>query len=102
MGIGPGAHSYLNGERKYYERDIDAFIRGCEPVFDDFGGSFNEQLMLALRLREGYTGEIPEHIIEKASSPILSKFIIIDESGKNIRLTREGFLVSNEIISKLI
>lgn len=102
LGVGPGAHSYLNGERKYFESDIDAFIDGCEPVFDDFGGSFNEQLMLALRLKEGYTGEIPEHILDKASSPILSKFLTVDESGRNIRLTREGFLVSNEIISKLI
>lgn len=102
LGVGPGAHSYLNSERKYFESDLDAFIRGSEPVFDDFGGSFNEQLMLALRLREGYTGELPKHIIDKAKSPILSNFIIIDESGKNIRLTREGFLVSNEIISKLI
>ncbi len=98
LGIGPSAHSFIDGKRYFYDRDIYAFIAGCEPEFDDFGGSFEERLMLALRLTEGFTGKIPEELREKAKS--LAGFALVSEN--NIRLTREGFLVSNEVISKLI
>ena len=100
LGIGCAAHSYIDGRRFYYERDIDAFIKGCEPRFDTDGGDINEILMLALRLTEGYRGELPERMQKRAEDPILSDFVICDENG--IRLTRRGMLVSNEIISRII
>lgn len=98
LGIGSAAHSFIDGKRFFYDSDIDAFIAGCEPEFDDFGGDFDERLMLALRLKEGFIGEIPEELQKKAKA--LVGFVESDET--NIRLTRKGFLVSNEVISKLI
>lgn len=98
LGIGPAAHSYIDGKRFFYDSDMDAFIGGCEPEFDDFGGSFEERLMLALRLKEGFIGKISESLRKKVKP--FDGFVEVSEN--NIRLTRQGFLVSNEIISKLI
>ena len=100
LGIGCAAHSYIDGKRFYYDRDIDAFIASCEPHLDTLGGDFNERLMLALRLTEGYVGELPERVIKKASSPIYKNLLVLDDKG--IHLTRKGMLVSNEIISRLM
>ena len=72
-----------------------------EPVVPDGpGGGFEERLMLALRLTEGYRGEIPERLREKASSPMLRPFVEIGDDF--LRLTREGFLVSNTVIAELL
>lgn len=98
LGIGAAAHSFIDGKRFFYDADIDAFIGGCKPQFDDFGGDFDERLMLALRLKEGFIGEIPEELQKRAKE--LAGFVEADRT--NIRLTRKGFLVSNEVISKLI
>ena len=57
IGVGPSAHSYLNTERFYYERDFNSFIAGNEPVSDGFGGDKDEYVMLRLRLAEGLNFE---------------------------------------------
>lgn len=102
LGIGPAAHSYMNGKRFYYERDIDAFINGTPPRFDCEGGSYEEWLMLKLRLREGVKRLelLRPETIEKARNEILKPYVILDDEG--LRLTRRGFLVSNTVISELI
>ncbi|MBR6602795.1 MAG: hypothetical protein IKK94_02135 [Clostridia bacterium] len=57
LGIGPSAHSFMNGRRFYFEADTEAFIATCDPwlltVNDGEGGSDEEKLMLGLRLAEG-------------------------------------------------
>lgn len=100
LGIGPGAHSYRNGRRFYYPRDLDAFLDGCDPVPDGDGGSFEERFMLALRLKEGYTGDIPQGMRVYASRPGMDQFVVVD--GSNIHLTPDGFLLSNYLIAELL
>ena len=100
LGFGPSAHSFFRGERFYREPDWDAFVAGEPVVPDGPGGSFGERLMLALRLTEGYRGEIPDALREKASSPMLRPFVEIGDDF--LRLTREGFLVSNTVIAELL
>ncbi len=100
LGFGPSAHSFFRGERFYRRPDWDAFVAG-EPVIPDGpGGSFEERLMLALRLTEGYRGEIPPELREKASQPMLRPFLEVGDDS--IRLTKEGFLVSNTVIAELL
>ncbi|MBO7690197.1 MAG: hypothetical protein J6T14_05125 [Clostridia bacterium] len=56
--------------------------------------------MLALRLREGYRGPVPAELREKASQPALRPYLEVGEDF--LRLNREGFLVSNRVLSELL
>ena len=109
LGIGPSAHSYIDGKRFYYERDFEAFLKGAEPVFDSYGGDEEEYIMLRLRLREGlsfkafyekYKKELPEEIKRKALFYKGKGLCEVDE--EKISLTPEGFLLSNSIIAELL
>lgn len=96
IGFGPASHSYLFGRRFH----MPATATATDPVDDGPGGSYEERLMLALRLCEGFTGELSARTEEALKSPYLKPYIIRDSKG--LRLTREGFLVSNTIIAELI
>lgn len=109
LGIGAAAHSFIDGKRFYYPRDIEFFISGKEPIFDCNGGDFQEYSMLRLRLVDGLQNEsvkerfgfdIPKEMYEKAEKFIDGKYLVCDEKG--IHLTKNGFLISNFIISELI
>lgn len=109
LGIGPSAHSFINKNRFFYERDINAFIKGCNPVFDSFGADEEEYIMLRLRLTDGlyfkdyfqkFKKEFSKSQIQKCME--FEKRGLIKMSEKGISLTPEGFLVSNYIISELI
>ncbi len=108
LGIGPSAHSFVDGKRFYYSRSLEDFLNGAEPVADGEGGSFEEYAMLALRLNEGLIfervserfGFYPESVIKKAQAPRLEG--LVNVTNKNISLTTEGFLLSNSVIAELI
>lgn len=102
LGIGPAAHSFLNGRRFAVARDLDGFLsspRQIELTTDDSPDEYEERVMLGLRLSEG----IPEMLwkpLEAALKLVPKNYYKID-SGK-LSLTAEGFLLSNEIISLLL
>lgn len=109
LGLGPSAHSFINGKRYYFPNDINSFINGKPPVFDCDGGDEEEFIMLRLRLKQGLDlnelkskyGEIPfERIIKKA--PFLKEQGLINYENSIISLTEKGFLLSNTVISELI
>ncbi len=109
IGVGPSAHSFFGGERFYYSRDFNEFISGAEPISDGFGGDKEEYIMLRLRLSEGLKfGEYEEKFGEKISQIIIEKMKKYQRAGllhiddKGIRLTPEGFLLSNVIIGEII
>jgi oxygen-independent coproporphyrinogen-3 oxidase len=97
VGVGPGAHGFTNGRRWHYERDLTAFLRGDAPIDDGSGGDFEERAMLALRLREGF-GEPTARMLERAEAlPGL-----VEADNHCVSLTRQGFLLSNTVIGKLL
>ncbi len=109
LGLGPGAHSYIDGKRFYFPGDTESFINGEKAVFDDLGGDCEEYIMLRLRLKKGLSlselqklyGETPlKKIKEKA--PFLKEQGLIDFDGERISLTRKGYLLSNSVICELI
>ncbi len=109
LGIGPGAHSYIDGKRFYFESNTQGFIIGEKAVFDDFGGDCEEYIMLKLRLKKGLLlselktlyGEKP--IIKiKEKAPFLKEQGLISFDGERISLTRKGYLLSNSVICELI
>lgn len=109
LGIGASAHSFFGGKRFFYERDINAFMSGADVIEDGEGGSFEEYVMLRLRLTKGLINDevkqrfgfyIPAQMLEKSRIFEKNGLLICDEKG--IRLTTKGFLVSNSIISALL
>lgn len=109
LGIGPAAHSFINGKRYYYERNLADYIIEPKAVYDGTGGDFEEYAMLALRLGEGlqdgrvfkrFGFHIPSKIIEKAKKYENNGFAVIKDNS--ISLTAKGFLVSNSIIGELL
>lgn len=109
LGLGPAAHSYLNGKRFYFKDDLDEYITSPTPIFDGIGGNLEEYIMLRLRLSKGvifdelekiYNTKIPNKLLEKAKS--LMKFGLVEVDEKHVSLTPKGFLVSNSIISDFI
>ncbi len=109
LGLGPSAHSFLNGKRFYFDRDFDKFMNGCSPIPDGLGGDFTEYAMLNLRLCEGLQNQkvfkrfghsIPNEMYEKSKIFIDNGYMISNESG--LALTRKGFLMSNTILSSIL
>lgn len=109
LGIGPSAHSFIDGKRFYYPRDIEYFINGNAPVDDGTGGDEQEYIMLRLRLADGiifdefekrFNKKISENLIKKAKKYADMELTKVNE--KSVSFTRKGFLISNTIISEFI
>lgn len=123
LGIGPAAHSLMNGERFYYPRSLNGFIADSGAVLREngdtpaaieglcggAGADIEEYMMLRLRLASGLcfeelTALYPEADIDK----IVKKAAPMVRAGlcratkKALSLTAEGFLVSNAVILRLI
>ena len=110
--IGPAAHGFENGIRYAYARDLKAFLNGtlsAETEIDEEipTGSQEEYAILQLRLTDGlrfeqfkkrFQRDVPENWIQNAKA-LSNMYVEVDETS--IRMTREGFLVSNAILSKL-
>ena len=109
LGLGPAAHSFLHGKRFYWSADTAAFCTGAGPTDDGDGGDWDEYLMLRLRLRAGLTEAgararfghgIPPAVRRRAAPLAAAGWLTADADG--LRLTREGALVSNAVITALL
>lgn len=108
LGIGPSAYSYFEGKRFHYENDLRKFINSAETVFDEYGGSFYEYIMLKLRLSSGLSKREIEQIYKKTFSKkffnkvgLLSQAGFVNFNNDCISLTESGMLISNAIITEL-
>lgn len=109
LGIGPAAHSFYDGRRFYFPRNLDVFAAAQNPwetILDDGpGGSEDERLMLGLRLGEGvgfdaFSDDFISRIKKKA--PVLRNAGLLVLSDAGIALTTQGFLLSNAVIAALL
>lgn len=107
LGIGPSAHSFLNGERFYYGRSFDDF-KDNKIISDGSGGNAEEYIMLSLRLKDGFRmnkykevfGEPDKDFLRKVKK--YSELGLMDFDGNRLNFTPKGFLVSNSILADLI
>ena len=112
LGAGPAAHSFLDGRRFYFPRDLAGFVNASDPweqvVQDGSGGDAQEQLMMRLRLREGidlgwfarsFSLEL-EPMYKRAQ--FLQKHGLLELQKGRLFLTPQGFLLSNSVISDLL
>lgn len=109
LGIGPSAHSSIDGKRFYYPNDLKAFIEGNNPIDDGFSGGEEEFIMLRLRLKSGINPEEYHSLLGKPlSTDFLEKCRLFEKAGfltmdnKSISLTNKGMLLSNSIITELL
>ncbi|MBO5378199.1 MAG: radical SAM family heme chaperone HemW [Ruminiclostridium sp.] len=109
VGIGAAAHSYYKGKRFCVDRNIHDFIFSDiqnTVVTDEAPGDFDEFAMLKLRLAEGLSfaqcerfGTDKNTILTRLER-IPEKYYRLDEKG--VSLTKEGFLLSNAVIGKIL
>ncbi len=109
LGIGASAHSFINSKRFYTPRFIQDFY--SEKTIDDgAGGSFEEYIMLRLRLTEGllfssfserYGRSFPVKKCENTLNKLKNADLIVFDDS-HIALSDKGFLVSNHIISDIL
>lgn len=108
LGIGPAAHSFIDGKRFYYGRNMDDFAND-KTIFDCNGGDAEEFIILSLRTTSGldlneykkrFNKEISQSFLQKINEFTKFGFVIVKDN--KISLTPSGFLVSNTIISDLI
>lgn len=110
IGIGPSAHSYFNGKRFFYPRSLDDFLNyNIKRIEDGSGGTLQEYMMLRLRLNDGLNNDdfkrrfginIPKKCFDIAKK--FEKYNLTQVDDTTIRFTPKGFLVSNELIAKII
>ena len=109
LGIGPSAHSFINNKRFYYKNSLKSFINKEKPIQDGMGSDMLEYSMLKLRLSKGlknnefkkrFSQDIPKKYYANAKKYENCGLVIITEN--TIKLTRKGFIVSNELISEII
>jgi oxygen-independent coproporphyrinogen-3 oxidase len=109
IGIGPAAHSFFEGKRFFYERNLFSFIHNAKTTDDGEGGSKEEFIMLALRLSKGLVfKEYEERFGQNIDNKIKAKALLFEKQGlcvcdeNHIALTDRGMLLSNAIIGELI
>ncbi|MFQ9847091.1 MAG: hypothetical protein ACLRXC_09500 [[Clostridium] leptum] len=115
LGIGPSAHSFFGGRRFYTPKSLSAFFQAPQYLPEDPDesaippGGPEEYTMLRLRLSEGLTEAgyqqrfqtpIPEKYRKNALRFQAPGLTLVDSQG--IRLTRRGFLVSNQLIGEIL
>lgn len=116
LGFGPGAHSCVGRVRYSYVRDLEAYIQGVlhsgnmideyEQIGDFERGS--EYLMLGMRTVWGITKEEYQHFYHNSFDELQRTLEEFSDSGWTVEekgrwhFTPEGFLLSNQLIGKLL
>ena len=109
LGLGPAAHSFVDGKRFYFPRNTAKFLECSPPVEDGEGGGKEEYIMLRLRLKTGiiikeytekFSEELPNEFLKYCHHLQKADYLIID--NEHIRLTNKGMLLSNSIITELL
>ena len=111
LGVGLGAHSFIDGKRFWNTRDLNAYLdamhqgrspcAGEEPIAPDMAR--REYLWLGLRTIEGI--ELTEEEVSRVQSS--RRFADLEEvgyavlEGQKLRLTRTGFLLADALSLEL-
>ncbi len=117
IGLGPSAHSYLNGRRFANEESISEYIESLkqnkiprilnEPALLDRA---DETIISSLRLRDGLKRKkfeqlfglpLDERIDNKEYEKLMEAGLLLDDKG-SLRLSDEGFYLADEIALRLL
>ena len=108
LGFGPGAHSDFGGRRFAAARDLSAYLAGKTVLSEDTAISHRERqreyFLLGLRTVRGIC-ESETDADFAAAEAVLREWAahgLAEKSGGRWRLTPQGFLVSNAVISRVL
>ncbi len=113
LGLGPSAHSYNGYSRQWNTRDVKKYIQSVNagsPLFEseelNVRKRFNEYIMTSLRTMWGIDLEYVEYKFEKEGydyivnmSGKFKEYGLMRQDKKNLVLTNQGKLISDNIIS---
>lgn len=120
LGLGPAAHSYYNGSRFSFKRNLDAYmnameIKGSRIIITENEVPISprervgEYVMLRLRLSDGIDCREFERrfgldfrAMFGAKMAEFARYGLVNYDGYSYSLTERGFFVSNAIISELV
>lgn len=120
IAFGAGAHGYRSGNRYWYEKDLEKYIRNIENGIEDPDGfetlseqdKLEECIMLSLRsegirldeFEKEFSSEMKNDLMSAAES--LIKFKLAKINKNILRLTLDGYLIADQaslqIIDKLM
>lgn len=105
IGLGPSAHSCFNGKRYCISPDLNKYLNSTEKIITDENAcNDDEKIMLGLRLTEGINiNDFPykkDLFLKKVK--LFQKLGLVNIENNCVKLTSEGFLVSNSIINEFI
>lgn len=112
LGIGPAAHSFMEGRRFYFDRSISDFLTmpfSASEKEEGTGGDWDEYAMLRLRLAKGldldellqlYPYADAEGILRRSRLYISAGLVKTD--GRSISFTPKGFLLSNALTAEIL
>ncbi len=108
LGIGPSAHSCINGKRFYYPPDTAAFIDGCQPI-DDGVSDATDYIMLGTRLQKGISlATLKQRFGYSFSAEQQKKLRFFEHkglltiTGDNLTLTDRGLMLQNSILVDIL
>lgn len=117
LGLGPAAHSMINGSRFSNLESVELYIRrlkNWDSVIDATSRltreeHISETVFLRLRLMEGLDMEQFEHRYGLNFGEYYSKQLekltglgLVEINGKNLRLTESGLFLANEVFAEFI
>ena len=113
LGFGPSAASHVNGRRWKNEAHLGRYLAGspdpakCEQERLPPPRRRGEQIMLALRLREGisrawWDAHLPAEDPRHETARHLIQLGMLEETGTHLRLTEDGLFVADSVIAQLV
>lgn len=116
IGLGPSAHSFNNYSRQWNVSDIRKYINAVnsnKTFFEkeelDIRKKFNEYMMTSLRTMWGIDLEYVEKVFDKEGYDYImnmagkfKEYGLMKQENKNLILTNQGKMISDNIISEFI
>ena len=109
LGLGPSAHSFMNGRRFWNVSSVDGYTlslsRGKIPLGQAETPTVREaafeRVMLALRTAGGIAmSDVPAYMEELITPHISSGLVEVE--GQRLRLSERGIMLSNEVFLRLM
>jgi len=105
LGLGPAAHSFVDGRRFQHPADLGAWLADPLAVLPLDHDLAQEQAMLGLRLEEGIAIETLRAASGASAGELAARLRRLDrfvvEAAGRVRLTTEGRVVSNPVLTEL-
>jgi oxygen-independent coproporphyrinogen-3 oxidase len=105
LGLGPSAHSFVDGRRFRHAADLHAWLSDPMAVEELDHDLDLERAMLGIRLDEGIDLATLSAASGKSRPEIEARLLrlrsFIESTGGRLRLTTEGRVVSNPVLTEL-